>query len=73
MVREKAGAREGWRRAKMLKAGCLRQSRNEGSRGSDRNNVARAINQEDELNGFSKSPETQRDVLGKPGRSLNKV
>lgn len=70
MVREKAGLREGWRKAKMLKAGCLRQSRNEWSRGSDRSNMARVINQKDELNCFSKSPETQRrDVLGKPGRN----
>lgn len=74
MVREKAGASKDWRRAKMVKAGCLRQSRNEWSTESDRSNVARATNQEDELNSFSKGPETERgDVLGKPGRSLNKV
>lgn len=58
----------------MVKAGCLRQSRNEWSTGSDRSNVARTTNQKDELNSFSKSTETKRgDVLGKPGGSLNKV
>lgn len=74
MAREKAGMREGCGRAKMVMGGYFRQRRKEWSRGSDRSNVARAINQEDELNSFSKSPETQKgDVLGKPGRSLNKV
>lgn len=74
MAREKAGMREGCGRAKMVMGGYFRQRRKEWSRGSDRSNVARAINQEDELNSFSKSPETQKaDALGKPGRSLDKV
>lgn len=72
MVREKV--RAGWGRAKLVKAGYFRQSRNEQARGSDRSDVARAINQKDELNSFSNSPEAERgDVLGKPDRSLNHV
>ena len=73
-VREKAGLTEGWGRAKMVKAGYFRQSSSEWGRGSDRSNVARAINQKDELNSFSSSPEAERrDMFGKPGRSLNNV
>lgn len=73
MVREKAGAREDWRRARMVKARCLRQSKNEWSRGSDRSNVARATNQEDELNSFSKIPERGRRCAWEARQERNLV
>lgn len=73
MAREKAGVKEGWGRAKMAKAGYFRQSRNEWARGSDRNDAARAINQKDELNSFSDSPESEKgDVLGKQAEAWTK-
>lgn len=74
MVRQKAGVREGWERAEMVKAGCFRQSRSERARGSDRSDGARAINQKDELNSFSSSPEAERrciwEARQKPEQSL---
>lgn len=74
MVRKKVGVREGWRRADMVKAGYFRQSRNEWTRGSDRSDVTRAINQKDELNSFSNSPEAKTgNVLGKPAEAWTKL